>query len=123
MSLAGEIADFAREYFDAPQAHLTPDTDLAALFGSRDPDFFCDFIEDVGKRFGIKLREMRDMIPGAEERPTGILRMLVDAFFQKTDMEALHIERLTISDLCDFAEAGAWPERLIKPRSKIANEG
>jgi hypothetical protein len=42
MSLAGEIADFARDYFESPNQPLEADTDLVAIFGS-DPDRFSDF--------------------------------------------------------------------------------
>lgn len=71
MSLADEITDFVRNYFESPAALLTPETDIAVIFGERDPDNFGDFLEDVSKRFGIGHRELRDLTPGADTRPLG----------------------------------------------------
>jgi hypothetical protein len=53
MSPADEITDFVRDYFESPTTPLTSENELVATFGSCDPDHFCDFLEDVAKRFSV----------------------------------------------------------------------
>ena len=118
MSLADEITDFVRNYFESSAALLTPETDIAVIFGERDPDNFGDFLEDVSKRFGIGHRELRDLTPGADTRPLGLLRFAKDLLFQKIEMEVVCVDHLTIHELCQIVQAGAWPERFIKPSSQ-----
>jgi len=118
MSLADEITDFVRNYFESPTALLSLETDIAVIFGESDPDNFGDFLEDVGKRFGIGHRELRDLAPGADTRPPGLLRFANDLLFQKIDMEVVWVDHLTIDELCQIVQAGAWPERFIKPSSQ-----
>ncbi len=119
LNLADEIIDFVRDYFESPQTVLMPETDIATLFGIHDPDGFGDFLEDVGERFGIKHRELKDVTPGADMRPQGIVQLVKDLLFQKIDTEVIYVDHLTINELCEIAQAGIWPERFIKPSSQI----
>lgn len=81
MDLAGEIADFAREHFEAPDASLDPASDIIAIFNAKDPDWCSDFFLAVSRRYGVRL-------------PTGVRR----------------IDRLTIEELCAIVRAGEWPD-------------
>lgn len=80
MDLAGEIADFAREHFEAPNASLEPSSDIIAIFNANDPDWCADFFLAVSKRYGIRL-------------PAKVRR----------------IDRITIEELCAIVRAGEWP--------------
>ena len=103
MSLADEITEFVREHFETPGRHLQLETDLVSEFASTDPDWFADFLESVSKRFGIRHRKL------------GFARSLLG----KVYTEVICVEHLTIVQLCEIVEAGAWPETFIKPRSAL----
>jgi hypothetical protein len=118
MVTAGEIADFARDYFESPNQILTPETDLVFLFGQTDPDKFEDFLETISKRHGVKLPDLRDMAPGADTRPRGILPFIRDVLFRKIDMEVVFVDKLTIAELCKIIEVGKWPEELVTTHSE-----
>ncbi len=115
---AGEIADFARDYFESPDQILTAETDLVSVFGQTDPDKFNDFLETITKRYGIKSRELRDMAPGADTRPRGIFHFIWDVLFRKIDMEVIFVEDLTIAELSEIIQVGMWPDRLITAGSE-----
>ncbi len=118
MNLADEITDLVRDYFDFPKVTLTPETDIAVVFGNHDPEEFGYFLRKVIKRYGITHRELRDMTPGAETRPRGAIHFLWDFFFLKTDMEVICVDHLTIAELSEIAKSRSWPERYIIPTSE-----
>jgi hypothetical protein len=119
MRLADEVTDFVREYFAQSDIALAAETDIVAVFGSQAPDTFSDFLEEVSRHFGITHRELRDMAPGADSRPPGIVHFAWDLFFRKIDMEVVCVDRLTIAELTEIAYARVWPERFLKPGSQV----
>jgi hypothetical protein len=123
MDLADEITNLVREHFDQPEVILTPETDIAVVFGGYDAEEFNDFLEKVGKRFGITHRELRDMAPGAETRPPGVVHFLWDLAFRKIDMEVVCVDHLTVAELVEIAKSRRWPERYIMPNSKCREKG
>lgn len=118
MVIAGEIADFARDYFESPNQILTPDTDLVFVFGQADPDKFEDFLETISRRHGVKLPDLRNTAPGEDVRPRGILPFIRDVLFPKIYMEVVFVDKLTIAELCKIIEVGKWPEELVTTRSE-----
>lgn len=120
MGIADEVTDFVRDYFESPKTVLTMETDIAVIFGDPDPDYFGEFLEDAAKRFNIKHRELKDVMPGANTRPRGVPQFIRDFFFQKIDMEVICVNHLTVDELCQIVQAGMWPERFIMPSSQVS---
>lgn len=123
MELADEIANLVREHFDHPKVAITPETDIALAFGAYDPEEFSYFLQKASKRFGITHRDLKDMEPGADTRPPGIVHFLWDLAFRKIDMEVVCIDHLTIAELAEIAEAKIWPERYIMSNSECRRRG
>ena len=88
------------------------------MFGPTDPDKFEGFLETISKRYGVMLPELRDMAPGADTRPGGILPFVRDVLFRKIDMEVAFVEKLTIAELCKIIQVGKWPEELVATHSE-----
>jgi len=122
MGLADEIADFVRDYLESPTTLLTPETETVATIGSRDPDNFSDFPEDVVKRFSIGHRPFRDMTPGVAS-PHSPIDFVQGLYFRGIDIEIVCVDHLTTGELSQIAEAGTWHENFITPTSECCRRG